>query len=159
MKNKIGTYLQQHREAKHLTLEQVAEHTGIREPYLAALEEGDFHKIPGDVFIRGFLRNYGNYLGLDGNGLVEAYRTGSEPEKILKSPEPLVPQPELPKSSDTIILRPETFAGKKQAKTEPPVPQPASPKTESSQAPEPFDKRSEERRVGKECRSRWSPYH
>ena len=91
MKNKIGTYLQQHREAKHLTLEQVAEHTGIREPYLAALEEGDFHKIPGDVFIRGFLRNYGNYLGLDGNGLVEAYRTGSEPEKILKSPEPLVP--------------------------------------------------------------------
>lgn len=140
MKNKIGTYLQQHREAKHLTLEQVAEHTGIREPYLAALEEGDFHKIPGDVFIRGFLRNYGNYLGLDGNGLVEAYRTGSEPEKILKSPEPLVPQPELPKSSDTIILRPETFAGKKQAKTEPPVPQPASPKTESSQAPEPFDK-------------------
>ena len=140
MKNKIGTYLQQHREAKHLTLEQVAEHTGIREPYLAALEEGDFHKIPGDVFIRGFLRNYGNYLGLDGNGLVEAYRTGSEPEKILKSPEPLVPPPELPKRSDTIILRPETFAGKKQAKTEPPVPQPASPKTESSQAPEPFDK-------------------
>ena len=70
MKNKIGTYLQQHRESKHLTLEQVAEHTGIREPYLAALEEGDFHKSPGDVFIRGFLRNYGNYLGLDGNGLV-----------------------------------------------------------------------------------------
>lgn len=81
MKNKIGTYLRQHREAKKLTLEQVAEHTGIREPYLADLENGDFHKIPGDVFIRGFLRNYGNYLGLDGNGLVEAYRTGSEPEK------------------------------------------------------------------------------
>lgn len=62
MKNKIGTYLRQHREENHLTLEQVAEHTGIREPYLAALEDGDFHKIPGDVFIRGFLRNYGNYL-------------------------------------------------------------------------------------------------
>ena len=32
MKNKIGTYLRQHREENHLTLEQVAEHTGIREP-------------------------------------------------------------------------------------------------------------------------------
>ena len=50
--------------------------TGIWEPYLSALEEGEFNKIPGDVFIRGFLRNYGNYLGLDGNpdceGLAEA---------------------------------------------------------------------------------------
>ena len=54
MKNKIGTYLRQHREEKKLTLEQVAEHTGIREPYLEDLENGDFHKIPGDVFIRGF---------------------------------------------------------------------------------------------------------
>ncbi|WP_281698020.1 helix-turn-helix domain-containing protein [Acidaminococcus massiliensis] len=100
MKNKIGTYLRQHREEKHLTLQQAAEQTGIREPYLAALEEGDFHKIPGDVFIRGFLRNYGNYLGLDGNGLVEAYRTGSEPEKILKAGEELAPVPPAP-SGDT----------------------------------------------------------
>ena len=105
MKNKIGTYLRQHREEKKLTLEQVAEHTGIREPYLEDLENGDFHKIPGDVFIRGFLRNYGNYLGLDGNGLVEAYRTGSEPEKILKDVGHTAPQPEAPKNTDTIILR------------------------------------------------------
>lgn len=105
MKNKIGTYLRQHREEKKLTLEQVAEHTGIREPYLEDLENGDFHKIPGDVFIRGFLRNYGNYLGLDGNGLVEAYRTGSEPEKILKDVGHAAPAPEAPKSTDTIILR------------------------------------------------------
>lgn len=105
MKNKIGTYLRQHREEKKLTLEQVAEHTGIREPYLEDLEKGDFHKIPGDVFIRGFLRNYGNYLGLDGNGLVEAYRTGSEPEKILKDVAETTPAPEAPKSTDTIILR------------------------------------------------------
>lgn len=105
MKNKIGTYLRQHREEKKLTLEQVAEHTGIREPYLEDLENGDFHKIPGDVFIRGFLRNYGNYLGLDGNGLVEAYRTGSEPEKILKDAGHIAPASEAPKSTDTIILR------------------------------------------------------
>lgn len=139
MKNKIGTYLRQHREEKKLTLEQVAEHTGIREPYLEDLENGDFHKIPGDVFIRGFLRNYGNYLGLDGNGLVEAYRTGSEPEKILKDVGHTVPQPEAPKNTDTIILRkalddmPVHGSKPEQKPAEPvkPVAQPAKPEAES----------------------------
>ena len=138
MKNKIGTYLRQHREENHLTLEQVAEHTGIREPYLAALEDGDFHKIPGDVFIRGFLRNYGNYLGLDGNGLVEAYRTGSEPEKILKTAEHLVPEPELPKSSDTMILGPKPFSGTRGDQSADRAEKPAA--EAGDHQPEPFDK-------------------
>ena len=129
MKNKIGSYLRQHRENRKLTLQQAAEETGIREPYLAALEEGDFHKIPGDVFIRGFLRNYGNYLGLDGNGLVEAYRTGSEPEKILKAVEESIPSPS--PSTDTLILRREPAAPAVPAK------QAVSP---SEAGGEPFDK-------------------
>lgn len=132
MKNKIGSYLRQHRENRKLTLQQAAEETGIREPYLAALEEGDFHKIPGDVFIRGFLRNYGNYLGLDGNGLVEAYRTGSEPEKILKAVEESVPSPS--PSTDTLILRREPAAP---AETAVPAKQAVAP---SEADGEPFDK-------------------
>lgn len=135
MKNKIGTYLRQHREEKHLTLQQAAEQTGIREPYLAALEEGDFHKIPGDVFIRGFLRNYGNYLGLDGNGLVEAYRTGSEPEKILKAVEELAPVPATP-SGDTLIPRKPATQPEKKATPE----AKAAPAPESGKQAEPFDK-------------------
>ena len=141
MKNKIGTYLRQHREEKKLTLEQVAEHTGIREPYLEDLENGDFHKIPGDVFIRGFLRNYGNYLGLDGNGLVEAYRTGSEPEKVLKDVVGAEPVPEAPKSTDTIILRKtlDSMEPRHSTKTEPV--KPVEPAAEASKPEaEPFDK-------------------
>lgn len=135
MKNKIGTYLRQHREEKHLTLQQAAEQTGIREPYLAALEEGDFHKIPGDVFIRGFLRNYGNYLGLDGNGLVEAYRTGSEPEKILKPVEEPIPAPASPKG-DTLILRKPASQPEKKAAPK----AKAAPAPEPGKQAEPFDK-------------------
>ena len=44
----------------------------------------------------------------------------------------------------------------------PPVPKEEKPKIEPKVAlvkPPPIDERSEERRVGKECRSRWSPYH
>ena len=135
MKNKIGTYLRQHREEKHLTLQQAAEQTGIREPYLAALEEGDFHKIPGDVFIRGFLRNYGNYLGLDGNGLVEAYRTGSEPEKILKPVEEPIPAPAPPKGDTLILRKPASKPEKKAAPEAKPAPAP-----EPGKQAEPFDK-------------------
>lgn len=143
MKNKIGTYLRQHREEKKLTLEQVAEHTGIREPYLEDLENGDFHKIPGDVFIRGFLRNYGNYLGLDGNGLVEAYRTGSEPGKILKEMDQTAPAPKPPVSTDTVILRKALDTMEPRSTTEP-EPQGAEPAKRAAEPAgpevEPFDK-------------------
>lgn len=143
MKNKIGTYLRQHREEKKLTLEQVAEHTGIREPYLEDLENGDFHKIPGDVFIRGFLRNYGNYLGLDGNGLVEAYRTGSEPGKILKEVDQAAPAPKPPVSTDTVILRKALDTMEPRSTTEP-EPQGAEPAKRAAEPAgpeaEPFDK-------------------
>lgn len=143
MKNKIGTYLRQHREEKKLTLEQVAEHTGIREPYLEDLENGDFHKIPGDVFIRGFLRNYGNYLGLDGNGLVEAYRTGSEPGKILKEVDQAAPAPKPPVSTDTVILRKALDTMEPRSTTDP-EPQGAEPAKRAAKPAgpeaEPFDK-------------------
>ncbi|MCD2435537.1 helix-turn-helix domain-containing protein [Acidaminococcus sp. NSJ-142] len=111
MKSKIGAYLRQKREEKKLSLEDIAEHTGIREPYLSALEEGEFNKIPGDVFIRGFLRNYGNYLGLDGNRIVEAYRLGLDPKLVMGEEEKVeIPvKPELPRSSDTIVISRDMF--------------------------------------------------
>lgn len=92
-------------------MEDIAEHTGIREPYLSALEEGEFNKIPGDVFIRGFLRNYGNYLGLDGNRIVEAYRLGLDPKLVMGEEEKVeIPvKPELPRSSDTIVISRDMF--------------------------------------------------
>lgn len=72
--NNIGEYLKNTRMAKNFTIEEVAEATGIRAQYLAALENCEYTKIPGDVFIKGFIRNYGNYLGVDGNDLVEQYK-------------------------------------------------------------------------------------
>ncbi|MBS5519708.1 MAG: DUF4115 domain-containing protein [Acidaminococcus sp.] len=82
----IGEYLKQRRCEKNMTLEEVASHTGIREQYLTALESGDFTKIPGDVFIKGFIRNYGNFLGENGNDLVEAYTKGLATPEALHEP-------------------------------------------------------------------------
>ena len=82
----IGEYLKQRRCEKNITLEEVASQTGIREQYLTALESGDFEKIPGDVFIKGFIRNYGNFLEKNGNDLVEAYTKGLATPEALHEP-------------------------------------------------------------------------
>lgn len=82
----IGEYLKQRRCEKNITLEEVASQTGIREQYLTALESGDFEKIPGDVFIKGFIRNYGNFLEENGNDLVEAYTKGFATPEALHEP-------------------------------------------------------------------------
>jgi len=70
----IGRRLQAARLAKGITLEEVEEQTRIRKKYLEALESGRTVLIPGEVYVKGFLRSYGNFLGLDGDALVEEYK-------------------------------------------------------------------------------------
>jgi cytoskeleton protein RodZ len=47
--------------------------TKIRSKYIRALEEEEFSILPGDAYIRGFLRTYADYLGLDGQLYVDEY--------------------------------------------------------------------------------------
>lgn len=68
----VGDRLRQAREAKGLTLEQVEEITRIRRRYIQALEEEDYGQLPGEVFVRGFLRNYATVLGLDAQEILAA---------------------------------------------------------------------------------------
>ncbi len=72
----VGTQLRTTRERQGLSLEQVAESTHIRIAFLAALEEGRVGALPGEVFVKGFTRIYGNVLGLDGAALVETLKQG-----------------------------------------------------------------------------------
>lgn len=100
----IGEYLKQRRCEKNITLEEVASQTGIREQYLTALESGDFEKIPGDVFIKGFIRNYGNFLEENGNDLVEAYTKGLATPEALH--EPLKAAPSDVKEQSEVLQEP-----------------------------------------------------
>jgi len=61
----IGEFFKQVRETKGLTLEEVASKTRIRSDFVKALEEGNFAKLPDQVFARGFVRSYARSLGLD----------------------------------------------------------------------------------------------
>jgi cytoskeletal protein RodZ len=81
------------REAKGVDLARVERDTKIRERYLAAMEAGDYSDLPGAVYTRGFLRNYGAYLGLEPEYLIDLYRLESsaatERPALPSSPRPL----------------------------------------------------------------------
>jgi cytoskeletal protein RodZ len=74
---KLGAVLRTAREAKFIDLARVERDTKIRIRYLAALERGDYRDLPEPIYTRGFLRNYGLYLGLDPEYLVDLYRLES----------------------------------------------------------------------------------
>ena len=93
----IGETLRQARLARGIELAHVEERTKIRVRYLRALEAEDWEALPGDAYARGFLRTYGDFLGLDGTGLVDEYSRLVPPAE----PEPWV-EPLLERSRRSI---------------------------------------------------------
>ena len=75
--HKLGDVLRAAREARGVDLARVERDTKIRSRYLSALERGDYRDLPGAVYTKGFLRNYGAYLDLDTDYLVDLYRLES----------------------------------------------------------------------------------
>ena len=69
----IGNSLREARERQGLGYPEIELATKIRARYIRALEEEDFTSIPGDAYIRGFLRTYAEYLGLNGDVYVDEY--------------------------------------------------------------------------------------
>ncbi len=72
----VGTILRETRLSKGISLVDVEKISNVRARYLEAIENDDYDKLPGEVFVRGIIRNYGNYLGLDGLELVNMYKAG-----------------------------------------------------------------------------------
>ncbi|HXP62281.1 MAG TPA: helix-turn-helix domain-containing protein [Dongiaceae bacterium] len=61
----VAEQLHQAREARHLTVQQVADITKIRGDHLRALEAGDFEVFSATVYIRGFVRTYAGVLKME----------------------------------------------------------------------------------------------
>src|SRR6476469_31934 len=71
----IGGSLREARLKRDLTPADVQKAIRIRDRYLQALEEERCERLPGDAYVKGFLRTYADYLGLDGNLYVEEYNS------------------------------------------------------------------------------------
>jgi cytoskeletal protein RodZ len=69
----LGEYLRASREALGIDLRDAAQRTRISINYLRALEDQDFSRLPGEVFVRGFLKNYSKFLQLDEAEVMKKY--------------------------------------------------------------------------------------
>ena len=68
-----GQTLRRLREARRLTIDELAEATKIRRPYLAAIEEQDLDALPSRVYLRGFLTQIARVLRVDKQKLADGY--------------------------------------------------------------------------------------
>jgi cytoskeleton protein RodZ len=71
----IGTSLREARLRQHLDFPELEQATKIRARYLRALEEEQFDTLPAETYVKGFLRAYAEYLGLDGQLYVDEYNS------------------------------------------------------------------------------------
>lgn len=69
----LGLWLRTQREARGVSIRDIADATKISQRYLEALETDRFDALPAEVFVRGFLREYGRIVGLDPDEVVNVY--------------------------------------------------------------------------------------
>lgn len=73
MSEKMGDLFRLKREEMNLTLKEVENATSIRMPYLQAIEEGRAQALLSPVYALGFIRQYAQFLGFEGDRLVKEY--------------------------------------------------------------------------------------
>lgn len=90
---KLGEVLRAAREARGVDMARVERDTKIRTRYVEALERGEYRELPGAVYTKGFLRNYGLYLGLDPEYLIDLYRLETRTPSVERPTMPTPPRP------------------------------------------------------------------
>jgi cytoskeleton protein RodZ len=71
----IGSSLREARLRQGLDFPEIEQNTKIRGKYLRALEDEQFDLLPAQTYVKGFLRSYAEYLGLDGQLYVDEYNS------------------------------------------------------------------------------------
>lgn len=69
----IGKKLRDARQAKGYTLDDLQQLTKIQKRYLIAIEDEKFDELPGDFYVRAFIKQYADTVGLDGNELLKEF--------------------------------------------------------------------------------------
>jgi hypothetical protein len=95
----LGPVLCKARVARGASLEEASRDTRIRVEFLQALEDEDYHRLLGDVHVRGCLRSYATYLGLPADRVMEVYG------RSVEEPPVVPPAPRAPAGSDLNLRR------------------------------------------------------
>jgi cytoskeletal protein RodZ len=71
----LGTLLRKARMDRKLSLDDLQELTKIRKAYLEAIEEGNYKMLPGNFYVRAFIKSYSEAVGLDPNEVLRMYQS------------------------------------------------------------------------------------
>lgn len=70
----LGEKMKKIRNERRLSLAEVSKSTKIQSKYLQYMEEGEYSKLPADVYVKGFLRSYAQIMGLNEDALCKQYQ-------------------------------------------------------------------------------------
>lgn len=80
----VGQRLHDIRVKKRLSLDEIAAATKIKAPFLAAIEKGEYNKLPSPAYAQGFVRNYAAYLGLPKAEIVALFKREFDEKRAYK---------------------------------------------------------------------------
>jgi cytoskeleton protein RodZ len=80
----VGELLKKAREESGKNLKEISNILKIRYDYLHAIEEEDFKKLPEEVYIKGYIREYAEFLNIDPQAAINAYIQQTSPPKVEK---------------------------------------------------------------------------
>ncbi|MET0753370.1 MAG: helix-turn-helix domain-containing protein [Pyrinomonadaceae bacterium] len=91
----LGEKLQQAREARGITISEVAEQTRISSLYLECIENNDYRTLPGGIFNKGFVKSYARYVGIDEQEALQDYSRLITEQQGTQTDEPKTYKPEV----------------------------------------------------------------
>lgn len=80
----LGERMKKIRDERRLSLADISKSTKIQIKYLEYLEQGEYLKLPADVYVRGFLRSYAVFIGLNEKMLIRQYEREKGIQKNIK---------------------------------------------------------------------------
>ncbi|MFC6324244.1 helix-turn-helix domain-containing protein [Companilactobacillus baiquanensis] len=88
--DEIGQKLRNARIKKGYTIDDLQQVTKIQKRYLIAIEEGQFDHLPGDFYVRAFIKQYSDAVGISSDDLLEEYKSeipDSQPKEPVQTSE------------------------------------------------------------------------
>ena len=72
--NKFGDVLSKQRQLKNISIKNAAKKLLIKEDQLIALEEQNWQMLPESTFVKGYIKSYSEFLGLNPDNMIALYR-------------------------------------------------------------------------------------
>lgn len=95
MSQTIGEKLRQAREARDITVGEVAEQTRISPLYIESIENDDYRTLPGGIFNKGFVKSFAKFVGVDEQEAMQDYSSLISQQQISQPEEAKTSRPQV----------------------------------------------------------------